>query len=56
MEQLIIALQDFLAAYGWYLAALLTGAVITLLVWLKVHPEDFYHIEEEKEEDNEKPV
>lgn len=46
--------QSFLDSYGWYIVAFLLGALITAGIWMVKHPEDFYYIEEEK--DNEEPV
>ena len=43
-------MMEFFADYGWYIAALLTGAVITLTVWLFRHPEDFFWVEEDDEQ------
>ena len=48
-----LALQQFLDRYGLYIAAALIGIVIGLLCWLKAHPEDFYYVTEESEEEAE---
>ena len=48
-------IQDWIANYGWYAIAVLSGALVTMIAWMVKHPEDFYTIEEEDEE-NEKPV
>ena len=43
-------MMEFFARYGWHLAALLTGAVITITVWMFKHPEDFFLIEVDEDE------
>ena len=45
--------QDFLNSYGWPIVAFLLGALITMIVWMVKHPEDFYTIKEEEKEDEE---
>ena len=45
--------QDFLNSYGWPIVAFLLGALITMIVWMVKHPEDFYTIEEEEKKDEE---
>ncbi len=44
------AFQDFVADYGLYIAAFLTGMLIVYAIWFKKHPEDFYSREETTEE------
>ena len=51
--QIVAKWQGFLDVYGWYIIAFLLGALITMIVWMVKHPEDFYTIKEEEKEDEE---
>ena len=51
--EIVTKWQGFLDSYGWPIVAFLLGALITMIVWMVKHPEDFYTIKEEEKKDEE---
>ena len=46
-----LKLEDFMAEYGLYIAAFLSGMLAVYAIWFHRRPEDFYSREEEPELD-----
>ena len=43
-------IHEFIQEYGWYIVSFLLGFIVTMIWWLKSHPEDFWHRDEDEEQ------